>query len=744
MDSGSPHPSVPASTVPRLAGVADDGDTMTVDGMHAPGNATRLAFLRHLAPSAAEPVPAAPSATLRRAAASLLAIGATAAATTVLLGAVGAALPDVPYTWGEFLASTGWYLGYAVRILLGIVVLRHQRENAAAAWFAVLIGLELLDELLGTLPDVLGAVGAGATAIAGTTLAEWSVFGVAGVVGLQLLVRLPAGGVEDRFRRWVHTSWLLVLVPPLAFTTHRFVPVPWYAGDPTLVNPLQLPLPDLAATAITGLRGVTESLYLVGLGVIVVRYARSGPATRRRLRWMLFVPVVVVAITLTIQLFPDMPTSVLSMVSATAVVAVPVFTALTLLGPGGVDVDHVLRRSIVYGVLWLAIAGLYVAAGAVVGTAAGQRLPAFSAAVLTVVATLAFQPARRWLERLADRWVFGNRADPAHLVADLGATLKDTYDVDELLPMIEDTLRRGLSVEWARVRLDPRERTRPDGVVLASAALSVPIVLDDEQLGVVECGPRRGRPLGPEDAAVVRTFARQAALALANVQLTTELTAKAQQLTESRARLVRAQETERRRIERNIHDGVQQELVSLIQHTGEIEEGHAHGVPIKDELADLRAELARLLATLRELAAGIHPTLLTDRGLLPAIEALAARHPVPVAVRVDRTLRGRRFTEAVEGAGYFTVAECLANSLKHAAASRVEVRLGQQDGSLLLQVEDDGVGFTPGRVAGGNGLGNLAARLEGLGGGLAIDSRPGGGTAVRATVSLADGHGRQP
>ncbi len=725
----------------RVAGMRDDGDTMTVDGMHATGNAGPLAFLRRLTSTTAEPAPEAPSGTLRRTAVSMLAIGASAAAATILLGAVGAALPDVPYTWGEFFGSTGWYLGYAIRIMLGIVVLRRQRDNAAAAWFGVVIGLELLDELAGTLPDVLSAVGAGPTGIAAATLAEWWLFGVVGVVALQMVVRLPAGGVEDRLRRWVHAAWLLALVPPLAFATHRLVPVPWYAGEPTVVNPLHVQLPDGVATTITAVQGVVESLYAVGLGVVLVRYLRSGPTTRRRLRWMLGVPVVAIGITATIRLFPEMPVGVLSMVSAAAVVAVPVFVALTLLGPGGVDVDQVLRRSLVYGVMWLAIAGLYVAAGAVVGTAAGRRLPAFGAAVLTVVATLAFQPARRWLERLADRWVFGNRADPAHLVADLGAALQDTYDVNDLLPMIESTLRRGLSVEWARVRLDSDGAQRRDDTEVGDAALRVPIILGEEQLGVVECGPRRTRPLGPEDAAVVETFARQAALAIANVQLTTELTTKAAQLTESRNRLVRAQETERRRIERNIHDGVQQELVSLIQHAGEIEHDHANSA-IADELADLREELTRLLTTLRELAAGIHPSLLTDRGLLPAVEALAARHPVPVAVRVDRTLRGRRFAEAVEGAGYFTVAECLANSLKHAAASKVEVTLGRQNGSLLIEITDDGVGFAP-TVADGNGLGNLAARLEALGGGLTVESRPGDGTAVRATVSLTDERGLQ-
>ena len=724
-------------------GIDDDGDTMTVDGVQATGNGRPLAFLRRVTSPTVEPAPAAPSATLHRVAVGMVALGAGAAVATILLDAIGAALPGFAHTWRDFLGSTAWFLGYGIRVALAVVVLRRRRHNAAAAWFGVVTGLELLGELAGALPDVLAAVGSGPTGIAAATLTEWWVAGLTGIVALQLVARLPSGGVEDRLRRWTNAAWMLIVVPPLAFATNRLVPVPWYAGEPTVTNPLHLDLPDGVVTTISVAQGVVGSLFLVGLAIVVVRYLRSGATTRQRLRWMLGVPVVAIGITVTIQLFPDMPFGVLSVVSAAAVVAVPVFVALTVLGPGGVDVDQVLRRSLVYGVLWLAIATLYVAAGAVVGTAAGRRLPAFGAAVLTVVATLAFQPARQWLERLADRWVFGSRADPAHLVADLGAALRDTYDVNELLPTIERTLRRGLSVEWARVRLDADAGGHGD-TEPGDAALRVPIVLGDERLGVVECGPRRTRPLGPEDRAVVETFARQAALSIANVHLTTQLTTKATQLIESRDRLVTAQETERRRIERNIHDGVQQELVSLIQHAGEIEHGQA-GSPVAGDLAELRDELTRLLTTLRELAAGIHPSLLTDRGLLPAVEALAARHPVPVAVRVDRTLRGRRFAETVEGAGYFTVAECLANSLKHAAASSVEVTLARRDGSLVIEVVDDGVGLaTTGAVGNGtgNGLGNLAARLEALDGGLTVESQPEAGTTVRATMSLAGEHGQ--
>ncbi len=156
------------------------------------------------------------------------------------------------------------------------------------------------------------------------------------------------------------------------------------------------------------------------------------------------------------------------------------------------------------------------------------------------------------------------------------------------------------------------------------------------------------------------------------------------------------------------------------------------------ELAALRRGLGRVLRDLRELAAGIHPSLLTDRGLLAAVEALAAGNPVPVTLRADPGLRDLRLAQEVEGAGYFTVAEALANSLKHAGASRVEVALARSGGSLSITVTDDGNGYEP-PVAddpSGSGLHDLAERLSALGGSLEVVTSPGAGTTVAATIAL--------
>nr|WP_274387765.1 GAF domain-containing sensor histidine kinase [Salsipaludibacter albus] len=307
------------------------------------------------------------------------------------------------------------------------------------------------------------------------------------------------------------------------------------------------------------------------------------------------------------------------------------------------------------------------------------------------------------------------------------------------------TLEDGLGLTWARVHLDgpAAPASSHDAPPPTPPVLAVPIELEGEHLGTVECGPRRDGDLTDDDRLVVETLARQAALAVRNVRLTAELARQADRLAASRTRLVRAQEVERRRIERNIHDGVQQELVALISQAGQVGRDLDHDpAAAATDLADLQVGLRRVLKDLRELAAGIHPSLLSDRGLLAAVESLAARNPVPVTLRADPRLRSLRASEEVEGAGYFTVAEALANSLKHAEASCVDVTLSRAGDSLHITVHDDGRGFGVGAGPdrdgrfGGNGLSNLAERVTALGGEFQVVGGPDRGTTVTAVLPV--------
>jgi signal transduction histidine kinase len=264
----------------------------------------------------------------------------------------------------------------------------------------------------------------------------------------------------------------------------------------------------------------------------------------------------------------------------------------------------------------------------------------------------------------------------------------------------------------------------------------VPIEVDGERIGLIECGPKLSGYLTPADTAILETFARQAGMAVRNVRLKEELEHQAALLRTSRARIVHAQEQERRRIERNIHDGVQQDLTALIGLAGQVRQEYEHNpTAAGDDITAMQDGLRRVLADLRDFAQGIHPSVLSDRGLLVAIEALAGRHPVPVTIRADASLRGLRLPDEVEGAAYFTIAEALANALKHSRADRLDVELRENGDGLLVGVSDDGAGFDA-AGAPGSGLANLRDRVAAVGGALRVDTSPGEGTTVLAEFPL--------
>jgi signal transduction histidine kinase len=204
------------------------------------------------------------------------------------------------------------------------------------------------------------------------------------------------------------------------------------------------------------------------------------------------------------------------------------------------------------------------------------------------------------------------------------------------------------------------------------------------------------------------------------------------ELRASRARIVDAADAARRRIERDLHDGAQQRLVSLtldVQVARRVVERRpGEAAPLLERLGK---ELAEASAELRELARGIHPAVLTDRGLGPAIEALAARTPVPVEIL---EVPEGRLPTAAEITAYYTVSEALTNVVKYAQATRATVRLAEEDGALVVEVRDDGIG---GAQAGtGSGLSGLADRVGATDGALKVHSPPGAGTLVRAVLPL--------
>jgi signal transduction histidine kinase len=261
---------------------------------------------------------------------------------------------------------------------------------------------------------------------------------------------------------------------------------------------------------------------------------------------------------------------------------------------------------------------------------------------------------------------------------------------------------------------------------------------DDDAFRVATLVERDGERIGAlihdrllcEEPELVSAVTAAAALAMANERLEAELRARLEELSESRARLVEIGIAERQRLERDLHDGAQQRLtaLSLQVHVARAKltsDPDAAGA-ILDRARD---ELRLAIEELRELARGIHPAVLTDRGLGAAITGLAARFPMPVQVL---TTPLARLPTAVEAAAYFVVSESLANMAKHAGASHATVRVARQNGHAIVEVADDGRGGAS--LESGSGLRGLADRLAGLDGRLEVVSPPGGGTTVRARI----------
>jgi len=265
-------------------------------------------------------------------------------------------------------------------------------------------------------------------------------------------------------------------------------------------------------------------------------------------------------------------------------------------------------------------------------------------------------------------------------------------------------------------------------------AVALPAAAADRAVTEIE---RDGAPVAAivhdpallEDRELVRTAGAAAALALENERLAAEVRARYDDLRAASARLVAAGDAARRRIERDLHDGAQQRLVSLSV-TLNLARRHAEPGSRTAALLDSAvAELTAGLSELRELARGIHPPVLTERGLDPALEGLAARAPLPVTLSASL---GERLPPAVEAAAYFVVMEALTNVAKYASATAAEVTVQRTDGHVVIDVTDDGVGGAD--PAGGSGLAGLADRVAALGGRLEIESPPGGGTVVRAQM----------
>jgi signal transduction histidine kinase len=581
------------------------------------------------------------------------------------------------------------------------------------------------------------------------------------VAGMGMIGLFPGGLVLRPAERWLlrATIALAAAVPLVQLLSDPTVPHGMYPNDaePTLRSPLYLPALRPAGDVADRLYQAFPLLVAAGVVALYVRYRRSTPDERRRIRWLLFGmgggATASGAITaLAWVATPAWFVAVTDLLWSATVVLCLGSLLLALSQQGVLGIDRAARRVAVYRALWLLIGTGCLAVAALLGLLAGRFLSVGAAVLVTAAAALLVQPVRRRLEGLADRWVFGARLDGYGVLTRFGTLLATSPGSTDLLPRLAGAVRQGLDLRWARVRLDldpalgPLPPVGADGIAPddpALPALAVPLAHAGTVIGRIECGPRRDGLLLDEDRRLLGQLADRAATAVHNLHLTTELSARlevirrqAAELTASRARVAQAQDAERRRIQRDLHDGVQQDVVAVSAKLALARERLRRGDPRGDEsLADTQHDLGRLLVQLREVAHAIHPSVLVDQGLLEAIEAQAARLPLEVVIEADPALRRVRYPQRIEAATWYLVAEALTNAVKHAQAHRVVVAMSQPNGRLTVEIRDDGRGFDPASPR-GLGLAGMADRIAIVDGTLRVDSAPGRGTALRADIPL--------
>ena len=442
-----------------------------------------------------------------------------------------------------------------------------------------------------------------------------------------------------------------------------------------------------------------------------------------------------------------------------ALSTLPVATAVAIFKYHLYDIDVVISRTFVYGTLAVLITGIYVGIAVGVGELVGSGgRPNLGLSILaTAIVAVGFQPARAALQRMANRLVYGNRASPYQVLSEFSSQVAGSAAADEVLPRVARLLLRGTAAESATVWLRAGDSLRPaaEWPAAASNGHGALAVIDDalpalpnatravevrhhgELLGALSVTKRRNESLTPVEEKLLDDIAHQAGLVLKNVGLTADLQRRLEELRASRQRLVSAQDAERRRLERNLHDGAQQHLVAL-----KVKLGLAQMLAAKDPakanatLEELKADADEALETLRDLARGIYPPLLAEKGLPTALRAQAQRATVDVSVDSDGV---GRYSQDIEATVYFCVLETLQNIQKYADASHVVVRLRERDGTLQFDVSDDGRGFDPATVRRGTGLTNMLDRLDAIGGSLSITSHPGGGALVSGRVPVAVG-----
>ncbi len=442
------------------------------------------------------------------------------------------------------------------------------------------------------------------------------------------------------------------------------------------------------------------TMTLSGLS-LVVRYRRSDLDTRQQIKWFVYLGIPAVLINAMIVAHVPSPSFDLGVLGPVSGLAAVAGIGIAILRHRLYDIDVVISKTIVYGSLAVMIGAVYVAVVAGVGRLADAEGPNLGLTLAaTVVVAIAFDPARRRLERLANRLVFGARATPYEVLTQLSQRLSDALTPAETLPRIAETVARAVGGVAGRVTLRlPENQTVsaswPSAADGGAREEVVPVVRHGEVLGEVAIIPAPGEFLRPADRALLARLAEQSGVALANLRLAAQLEARLEELNHQAAdlaasgrRLVTARDTERRRLSEEIERRIGPSLDAVERGLRRVTVESADGAETASELERLRGVTTEALDELRAMARGVYPPLLADKGLVAALEAEVRKLNLSVSInaRLDEAIKGPFASTA-----YFCCREIL-SAAENSGSARAAVDLTSSDGRLDVAMEEDGPG----------------------------------------------------
>ena len=568
-----------------------------------------------------------------------------------------------------------------------------------------------------------------------------------------LLLLFPDGHPPSR--RWRPVAWLAIGGASATFLLFLLKPGRIFPiAGLSFPNPFAVPgAQTWAGPLLVASSWVTVLSVLACLPAMVIRYRRGSAELRQQVRWLGLVALLGVLC---------IGTSLVSLIacqcdqSPVAVVMFTILAGLLLFGiPATIfvalfkyrlyDLDLVVSKALVYGLLAAVFTGVYVLIVVGVGTIVGDRGSSLLTVVTAVAIAVSFQPVRDRARHLANRVVYGKRATPYEVLSEFSDQVGTAYADEDVLPRMAEILAGGTGATSARVWLRIGQELRPAASWPANGEAQ-PIRVEDggvgdfdgeeegvevrqhgELLGALTVTMPPSDPMNPSKERLVRDLASQAGLVLRNVRLIEELRA-------SRRRIVTAQDERAKQLERNLHDGAQQQLVALgvqLRLARRIIEPVAPGTAATFDA--LQVATTDALENLRDLARGIYPPLLADQGLVAALESQARKAALPVEVKGEGV---GRYPQEVEAAVYFCCLEALQNVAKYAQASSARIRLADDVGELIFEVTDDGRGFDSSGTGYGTGLQGMEDRLDAVGGILKVRSEPGEGTSVTGRIPV--------